>query len=125
MDWLRENFNRKAPFFLMGKSMVSGSDFPLNRSIESSMFSGIKLHRSPGNSVPWASELHEVNAENLREQIRLKYLGYLGYLGPRSCFKYLGNHQNSWFFQFFSWDLVGLIMMIMIPPYFLAFNMGM
>ena len=30
---LRENFNRKAPY-LMGKSMVSGFDFPLNQSIE-------------------------------------------------------------------------------------------
>ena len=28
---LRENFNRKAPY-LMGKSMVSGSKFPLNQS---------------------------------------------------------------------------------------------
>ena len=30
---LRENFNRTAPYF-MGKSMVSGSNFPLNQSVE-------------------------------------------------------------------------------------------
>ena len=30
---LREHFNRTAPYF-MGKSMVSGYDFPLNQSIE-------------------------------------------------------------------------------------------
>ena len=30
---LRENFNRKA-LYLMGKSLVSGVDFPLNQSIE-------------------------------------------------------------------------------------------
>ena len=31
---LRENWNRKAPYS-MGKSLVSGSNFPLNQSIES------------------------------------------------------------------------------------------
>ena len=31
---LRENVNRKTPIYLMGKSMVSGEDFPLNQSIE-------------------------------------------------------------------------------------------
>jgi hypothetical protein len=30
---LRENFNRKDPY-LVGKSMVSGFDFPLNQSID-------------------------------------------------------------------------------------------
>ena len=34
MAWFsRENFNRKPPYF-MGKSMVSGYDFPLNQSID-------------------------------------------------------------------------------------------
>ena len=36
------------------------------------------------------------------------------------CFK----HQNWWIFSIFSWDLVGLIILIMIPPYFLAFKIG-
>ena len=35
MDWFsRENFNRKAPFFNGKIYMVSGSDFPVNQSID-------------------------------------------------------------------------------------------
>ena len=54
MDWIRGKFTGKAPY-LLGKSMVSGQDFPLNESIDSSNQTWITWQRTSHCLISFSS----------------------------------------------------------------------